>query len=158
MNVRLVPATQTHFARLLDGQPPEPEVALPDTPVAEPEVLPMLAGLAEAVSALFTPSAWLIVAGDELVGLMSVTSVLEEGRLQIGYGVAPGSQGRGHASAAVAALVDWAQSDDRVKALYAETRTDNIASQRVLERGGFARTGERLDEEDGALFCWQVDC
>lgn len=76
--MRLVPATQTHFALLLDGQPPEPEVALPDTPVAEPEVLAMLAGLAEAVSALFTPSAWLIVAGDELVGLMSVTSVLDE--------------------------------------------------------------------------------
>ncbi|MEL0212263.1 MAG: GNAT family N-acetyltransferase [Novosphingobium sp.] len=158
MTVRLVPATQTHFARLLDGQPPEPAMALPDTPVAEPEVLAMLAGLAEAVADLFSPSAWLIVAGDELVGLLSVTSVLEEGRLQIGYGVAPGSQGRGHASAAVAALVNWAQSDVRVSALYAETRTDNIASQRVLERGGFAKIGERLDEEDGALFCWQADC
>lgn len=158
MTVRLVPATQTHFARLLDGQPPEPTIALPDTPVAEPEVLVMLAGLAQAVDDMFSPSAWLMVAGDELVGLMSVTSVLKDGRLQIGYGVAPGSQGRGHASAAVAALVNWAKADKRVSALYAETRTDNIASQRVLEHGGFAKIGERLDEEDGALFCWQADC
>lgn len=158
MTVRLSPATQTHFSRLLDGQPPEPGMALPDTPVAEAEVLAMLAGLAEAVDKIFSPAAWLIVAGDELVGLMSVTSVLEQGRLQIGYGVAPGSQGRGHASAAVAALVDWGRRAERVSALYAETRTDNIASQRVLERGGFARIGERLDAEDGALFCWQADC
>ena len=158
MTVRLVPATQAHFSRLLDGQPPEPGMALPDTPVAGPEVLAMLAGLAAAVDEMFSPSAWLILAGDELVGLMSVTSVLENGRLQIGYGVAPGAQGRGHASAAVAALVDWARRDARISALYAETRTDNLASQRVLERGGFARIGERLDEEDGALFCWQADC
>jgi RimJ/RimL family protein N-acetyltransferase len=158
VTVHLVPATQAHFKRLLDGLPPEPVMALPDTPVAEPEVLAMLAGLAEAVQEKFSPSAWLITAGGELVGLMSVTSVLEDSRLQIGYGVAPDSQGRGHASAAVAALMNWAQSDGRVRGLYAETRTDNIASQRVLERAGFTKVGERLDEEDGALFCWQADC
>ncbi len=39
----------------------------------------------------------------------------------------------------------------------AETRTDNIASQRVLECNGFTRTGERLDEEDGVLLCWRVE-
>lgn len=158
MTVRLVPATPTHFARLLEGRPPEQAIVLPHTPVAEPEVLAMLAGLAEAVGEIFSPPAWLAVSDDELVGLMSVTSVLEERRLQIGYGVAPGSQGRGHASAALKALVGWARSDPRVDALYAETRTDNIASQRVLERNGFVQMAERLDAEDGALFCWHIDC
>ena len=37
----------------------------------------------------------------------------------------------------------------------AETSIDNIASQRVLERNGFARVGERVDEEDGPLYCWR---
>jgi RimJ/RimL family protein N-acetyltransferase len=158
VTVRLIPARREHFARLLAGKQPEPTILLPDTPVAEPDVLAMLAGLAETVESQFSPAAWMIVAGGELVGLMSVTAVLESCTLQIGYGVAPGSQGRGHASAAVAALLEWARGDDRVSALYAETRTDNIASQRVLERGGFAKIGERLDDEDGALFCWQADC
>lgn len=147
-----------HFASLLAGERPEPDIALGATPVAEAEVLAMLAGLAETVAESFAPSAWLIVAGGKLVGLMSVTAVLPDGVLQIGYGVAPGAQGRGHASAAVNALVAWASSDERVEALYAETRTDNIASQRVLERNGFVRIAERLDEEDGALFCWRIDC
>jgi RimJ/RimL family protein N-acetyltransferase len=158
VTVRLLPATGVHFARLLAGERPEPDIGLGRTPVAETEVIAMLAGLAETVAELFAPSAWLIVSGGELVGLLSVTAVLPDGVLQIGYGVAPGSQGRGHASAAVNALVKLAGSDERVGALYAETRNDNIASQRVLERNGFVRIAERLDEEDGALFCWRIDC
>jgi RimJ/RimL family protein N-acetyltransferase len=38
----------------------------------------------------------------------------------------------------------------------AETRVDNIASQRVLERNGFVQIGERVDAEDGPLICWQA--
>ena len=158
MTVRLVPATNEHFARILAGERPDAGVAPPDTPVAEPEVLAMLAGLAGQIAEAFSPAAWLIVADDQLVGLLSATAVPDDGRLQIGYGIAPGAQGRGHATAAVAALREWALRDHRLRALLAETRTDNIASQRVLERNGFVKIGERLDEEDGALFCWQADC
>lgn len=158
MTVRLLPATNDHFVRMLAGERPDPGVASSDTPVAAPEVLAMLAGLAGQIAAAFTPAAWLIAADDKLVGLLSVTAVPANGRLQIGYGIAPGAQGRGHASAAVAALREWAMRDRRLHALYAETRIDNIASQRVRERNGFVKIGERLDEEDGALFCWQADC
>lgn len=157
MTVTLLPAEDAHFACLLAGDQPEPHITLSGTPIADPEVLAMLAGLAATIAKEFRPAAWMIVAERELVGLLSLTAVRDGGALQIGYGVAPGSQGRGHASAAVAALLEWARGDDRVQEVIAETRTDNIASQRVLERNGFFATGERLDEEDGLLFCWRAE-
>lgn len=130
--------------------------ALAATPVASAEVLEMLAGLAEAMVEQFSPPAWLMISDDEVVGLLSITALVRGDVVQIGYGVAPGSQGRGHAGAAVATLLEWARGSGRVSAIVAETSVDNTASQRVLERNGFARTGERLDEEDGLLFCWRA--
>lgn len=40
--------------------------------------------------------------------------------------------------------------------LTAETGIDNRASQMVLERDGFTRTGERTDPEDGDLYLWTI--
>lgn len=31
----------------------------------------------------------------------------------------------------------------------------NLASQQVLARNGFERTGERFDAGDGQLICWR---
>ncbi len=157
MSFRLLAATPEHFARLNAGEALADGTALAATPVAGAEVLAMLAGVAEAVGRRFSPAAWLMVSRDEVVGLLSITEVVDKGVVQIGYGVAPGSRGQGHAADAVAALTEWARGDGRLTAIVAETRTDNIASQRVLERNGFARIGERLDEEDGDLFCWRAE-
>ncbi|CAH0495748.1 GNAT family N-acetyltransferase [Novosphingobium sp. CECT 9465] len=151
---RLLPATADHFARMIAGEELD-GVALASTPVADAGVLGMLAGLAETIAAQFAPAAWIVVADGEAVGLLSVTALVGDGAVQIGYGVAPGSQGCGYAGAAVAALLDLFRDDERVTAVVAETRTDNIASQRVLERNGFAMTGERFDEEDGDLLSWR---
>ena len=158
MSVTLRPATKAHFTRLLAGRAPEVGLTLPETPLAEPEVLAMLAALADRVEEAFSPPAWLIVSSGCVAGLLSLTTEPTEGVLTIGYGVAPGERGRGVASGAVAALLEWAREDLRVAAIVAETRTDNLPSQRVLERNGFARTGERSDEEDGDLFCWRHAC
>ena len=154
----MLAATAAHFERLCAGLPPEPGVELPSTPLAEEGVLPMLAGLAAAIRADFDPCAWLVVDGARLVGLLSLTVAPKGGTITIGYGIAPSEQGRGAASGAVSALVDWARSDVRVRLIEAETGTDNMASQRVLLRNGFAKVGERIDDEDGALFCWRIAC
>lgn len=53
-------------------------------------------------------------------------------------------------------MLAWAGADQRVGLVSAETSAGNVASQRVLERNGFVRTGERVDEEDGQLICWQA--
>jgi RimJ/RimL family protein N-acetyltransferase len=151
-------ARAEHFERLLAGAAPETGVALPGSAIAPPEVLTMLADLAANIRPAFSPAAWMILDGDRLVGLCSLHKAPEDGALTIGYGVAPCEQGRGAAGGAIAALLAWARGDHRVSAVVAETNKANIPSQRVLERNGFAVTGERFDDEDGDLLCWAVDC
>ncbi len=106
MSFRLVAATPEHFAQLIGGEALADGTALAATPVAGPEVLAMLADVADVVGRRFSPAAWLMIAREEVVGLLSITDVVEDGVVQIGYGVAPGSRGQGHAANAVAAMVD----------------------------------------------------
>lgn len=158
MSVALLAASAVHFERLCAGLSPETDIELPTTPLAEEGVLAMLAGLAAQIRAAFDPCAWLVLDGTRLVGLISLTAAPTVGTITIGYGIAPSEQGRGAATSAVAALLDWARSDARVQRIEAETGTGNLASQRALERNGFANVGERTDAEDGALFCWRIAC
>lgn len=141
------------YAALLDGRAPR-GLTLADSPIAPPEILQMLAGLAERVRATFAPASWLIVDDGEVVGLCSITRPPEGGSIDIGYGIAPGRQRRGIATRAVGAIVAWARATPHLTAITAETALDNLASQRVLERNGFERVNERFDAEDGQLICW----
>ena len=72
--------------------------------------------------------------------------------VEIGYGVDEAFRGRGFATEAVGALVDWGRGREDVGAFLAETLTANLPSRRVLEKNGFQRRGESSD----ALF-WRVD-
>lgn len=62
------------------------------------------------------------------------------GSVEVGYGLAPSARGRGYAAEALAALVTMA-TDHGLTHVIADTDTDNIASQRTLERAGFVRVG-----------------
>ena len=70
--------------------------------------------------------------------------------------MAPARRGQGIASQAVRVLL-VALRDRGVTVVIAKTAFDNPASARVLQKVGFARVGQRLDPEDGALDLWQVD-
>jgi RimJ/RimL family protein N-acetyltransferase len=96
----------------------------------------------------------MIVRDGEVVGLCSYKHPAAEGRVEIGYGIEPRHRGAGLATAAVAAIVQIASADPTIDALTAETAIDNLASQRVLEKNGFARTGERITAEDGTVTQW----
>ncbi|MBP3532132.1 MAG: GNAT family N-acetyltransferase [Thermoguttaceae bacterium] len=72
--------------------------------------------------------------------------------VEIGYGVDEAFRGRGLATEAVGALVDWGREREDVGVIVAETLTANLPSRRVLEKNGFRRRGESND----ALF-WRVD-
>jgi len=101
-------------------------------------------------------AAWAMLAAHEIVGLVGFKGPPNaEGEVEIGYGVAASRRRRGHATAAVARVIELAARRDDVRAILAETVFDNHASQRVLERNGFARTGTRLDPEDGELILWR---
>jgi RimJ/RimL family protein N-acetyltransferase len=51
-------------------------------------------------------------------------------------------------------MVQAAVLDPSVDTLTAETAVQNLASQRVLERNGFARASTRIDLEDGEVIGW----
>jgi RimJ/RimL family protein N-acetyltransferase len=64
-----------------------------------------------------------------------------DGIVEISYGLAAPSRGRGLGGAAVAALVSQLSSDPAVRAIEAEVHVGNVASWRLLERLGFTLTG-----------------
>lgn len=57
-------------------------------------------------------------------------------------------QGKGYASKAAQALVDFASHDTPVKTLRAHTLAQDNASARVLEKSGFNKVSESVDPED----------
>jgi RimJ/RimL family protein N-acetyltransferase len=151
----LLAMNDADFANLIDRVAPR-GYRLPDSDLAPTEVLAMLRALAGSVATDFAPSAWMIIEEAEVVGLCSIVSPPADSQIKIGYGMAPSRQGRGSTSRAIAELLTWARTDDRVAAIAAETGVDNLPSQIVLSRNGFQNVGHRTDAEDGEVICWLV--
>ncbi len=78
---------------------------------------------------------------------------LDDGEVEIGYGVAPAWRGRGLATEAARALTSeaLAQGARRVSAF---TTPANTASWRLLQRIGYVRDGETIDPDDGLVWRW----
>jgi RimJ/RimL family protein N-acetyltransferase len=66
-----------------------------------------------------------------------------DGAVEVGYGIAPVARGRGLVTEALRALLEVA--DAHGVAVVAETDDGNVASERVLERCGFARVRHERD-------------
>ncbi|MEH1164110.1 GNAT family N-acetyltransferase [Micromonospora sp. CPCC 205539] len=64
----------------------------------------------------------------------------DDGRVEVGYGLAPSARGHGYAAEALVAVLNLAADHDLTR-VCADTTEDNVASQRTLERAGFRRTG-----------------
>ncbi|NUT18074.1 MAG: GNAT family N-acetyltransferase [Hamadaea sp.] len=80
---------------------------------------------------------------DEIVGMISLT-MIERGPVEaahLGYWVAQSANGRGVATAAVAAMIDLAFGEMGLHRLEACTMLHNAGSQKVLGRNGFERIG-----------------
>src|SRR3546814_12275747 len=108
----ILETTEYDYAALLRGQAPRGLLWL-DPPVAPPDILAMLADVAAGVRAHFAPASWLIAAEGELVGLCSITRPPADGAVDLGYGIAPGRQGRGPMRAALRAIAAWAEEIGR---------------------------------------------
>lgn len=75
------------------------------------------------------------------------------GEVEIAYMTFPAFEGRGHATATIAALVDVAiGAGARPIAL---TLPEENASNRALRRNGFGFAGEVIDPEDGLVWRWE---
>jgi [ribosomal protein S5]-alanine N-acetyltransferase len=77
------------------------------------------------------------------------------GTVEIAYGIVPSFEGRGYATEAARALIDFAQSDDKVRQIIAHTMPEANASTRVLKKCGFTFAGEVIDPEDGLVWRWE---
>jgi ribosomal-protein-alanine N-acetyltransferase len=78
-----------------------------------------------------------------------------QGVVEIAYGVNPDHQGRGYATEAASALVDFAFGNDGVRLIRAHTLPGNRASAQVLIKCGFEQVGEVVDAEDGLVCRWE---
>jgi RimJ/RimL family protein N-acetyltransferase len=66
----------------------------------------------------------------------------DQGRVEIGYGLAASFRGQGYGTEAVRAMVEWLRAQSDVRAVTAQVEVGNIASRRLLERLGFTLEGE----------------
>ena len=80
----------------------------------------------------------------------------EEGTVEIGYSVQPAWRRQGLATELAAGLLGWAREQGAVRCL-ASTSPDNAASQAVIARLGFVRTGEQMDEVDGLEWLFTLE-
>ncbi|MEP7098863.1 MAG: GNAT family protein [Burkholderiales bacterium] len=78
---------------------------------------------------------------------------LDDGEVEIGYGMAPAWQGKGLATRAARDLTDEALAHGASK-VSAFTTPDNIASWKLLQRIGYRRDGETMDPDDGLVWRW----
>jgi RimJ/RimL family protein N-acetyltransferase len=79
---------------------------------------------------------------DRIAGECGTKTAPRDGIVEIGYGLAAPSRGKGLGSAAVAELVDWLDARDDVTGIEAEVHVSNTPSRRVVERLGFIVTAE----------------
>jgi RimJ/RimL family protein N-acetyltransferase len=96
---------------------------------------------------------WFVTLADDgrVVGDCGTLGWADElGRVEIGYGLAAPFRGRGLGTEAVGALADWVADQPGVTAVWASVEVGNEPSRRLLERLGFALTGE-LDRH------WQLE-
>ena len=67
----------------------------------------------------------------------------DDGRGSVGYWLLEDARGKGRATRAVRLMASWALPEMRLGRLQLHTDPENVASQRVAERAGFAREGVR---------------
>jgi len=101
------------------------------------------------------PRLFLLSSVNRIIGSGCLKHSPQDGAIEIGCGVAEGYRGRNYATRGVERLVAEGFSRPEVTAITAETAVWNIASQRVLEKASFVRTGTRVDSEDGPVILWR---
>lgn len=78
------------------------------------------------------------------------------GVVEVGYEIAPEFRRHGYATAATRAMVAKAAAAGGVHTVIAHTLADENPSTGVLRRVGFRFAGERPDQEQGAVWRWDL--
>lgn len=93
-------------------------------------------------------------ASGEVVGEAGTKGGVQDGVVEIGYGMNESVWGTGVATEAIAAFTEHLLSRPDVARVTAQTAVDNVGSRRVLEKNGFTQDGTDWYEGDGDLLCW----
>ena len=116
----------------------------------------------ELVASATAPDPWTLGLGivlratSTVIGQCGFKGPPADGRVEIAYGVDPDYQGRGYATEAATALVEYAFGRDDVSVVLAHTLEKDNASARVLRRCQFECLGTVVDSEDGLVWRWEV--
>jgi ribosomal-protein-alanine N-acetyltransferase len=146
--IQMTMRDKAEIGRALDAHVPE-EWPGPDLE----EILPFLD---DALDEQAERGHWITIilhtADRTLIGSAGFKDLPDEfGTVELGYGLVPAYRGRGYATEAARALIDWAFAHPAVRRATAECLRDNDASIRVLERLGMRRVGR-----DGDLLQWEL--
>lgn len=71
-----------------------------------------------------------------LIGHVSL-SLIEGGKVEIGYAIATEYQGNGYATELVKPFTRWAKETLKLESIYGIVKSKNIASRKCLEKAGF---------------------
>jgi RimJ/RimL family protein N-acetyltransferase len=94
----------------------------------------------------------------QLVGDVGLSAVEgEPGVVKIGYTIAPGFQGRGYATEAVRALIDYAFDTLGAKVVRAYASAENAPSIRVAENAGMRLVERYTHRWGGEVVRYEVD-
>lgn len=75
--------------------------------------------------------------------------------VEIGYTIFEPWRGRGYATEAARALMEWARAEHGIRRFIASVAPGNAPSLAIVRRLGFEQTGEQWDEEDGLELVWE---
>jgi ribosomal-protein-alanine N-acetyltransferase len=75
-----------------------------------------------------------------------------DGVVEIAYGLDPEHWGKGYATEAATAMVNFAFAFEEIRVVRAHTLPQSNASARVLAKSGFRQVGEIIDPEDGLVW------
>lgn len=111
--------------------------------------------LAEELASAAWARTFLIVrhADSKLIGACGFKALPVDGRVEVGYGVAPIARGQGAATAALGLLAQVAFGAGATEVL-AEVLPSNASSIRVVQKSGFTNVGSRLDTDNEPVQQW----
>ena len=75
--------------------------------------------------------------------------------VELGYTIFPSFRGRGYATEAAVALMEWAAAQG-IRHFVASVSPENAPSLAIVRKLGFVRTGEQWDEEDGVEHVFEL--
>ena len=139
------------------------EIAVADVGRVFGDELPLVRDVVAATLAWYAReprgAPWLgYLAGDgatrRMVGTCSFKTAPRGGVVEIAYYTFPGLEGRGYATAMASALLRIAEANGAER-VSAQTAPAPGASTRILEKLGFTRAGEALDEDIGLAWVWE---